>query len=206
MTGKRKTAIARVRMRLGTGQILVNGRPADEYFPREALVGMVNQPIEVASVGGRYDVIASIKGGGVSGQAGALRHGIARAIEKLDPSQRIALKRRRAAHPRRAQEGAQEVRPARGSRALPVLQALGRLLTSSPPAGIAPEPDERRLAGAKLTPLGPAGYKPQDRIFPPSALPNPRFSFIGFGARTPPRAPAVPGCLDDDRCRLGDSR
>jgi small subunit ribosomal protein S9 len=93
VTGKRKTAIARVRMRLGTGQILVNGRPADEYFPRDALVGLVNEPIEVASVGGRYDVIASVKGGGVAGQAGALRHGIARAIEKLDPSQRIPLKR-----------------------------------------------------------------------------------------------------------------
>jgi small subunit ribosomal protein S9 len=93
VTGKRKTAIARVRMRLGTGQILVNGRPANEYFPRDALIGLVNEPIEVASVGGRYDVIATVKGGGVSGQAGALRHGIARAIEKLDPSQRIALKR-----------------------------------------------------------------------------------------------------------------
>ncbi len=93
VTGKRKTAIARVRMRLGTGQILVNGRPVAEYFPREALIGLINQPIEVASVAGRYDVIASIKGGGLSGQAGALRHGIARAIEKLDPSQRIALKR-----------------------------------------------------------------------------------------------------------------
>ena len=93
VTGKRKTAIARVRMRLGTGQILVNGRPAAEYFPREALVGLVNQPIEVAGVGGRYDVIASLKGGGVAGQAGALRHGIARAIERLDPSQRVALKR-----------------------------------------------------------------------------------------------------------------
>jgi small subunit ribosomal protein S9 len=93
VTGKRKTAIARVRMRLGTGQILVNGRPVDEYFPREALISLINQPVEAASVAGRYDVIASIKGGGVSGQAGALRHGIARAIEKLDPSQRIALKR-----------------------------------------------------------------------------------------------------------------
>ena len=93
VTGKRKTAIARVKMRLGSGQILVNGRPAAEYFPREALVGLVHQPIEIASVGGRYDVIATVKGGGVAGQAGALRHGIARAIEKLDPSQRIALKR-----------------------------------------------------------------------------------------------------------------
>jgi small subunit ribosomal protein S9 len=93
VTGKRKTAVAKVRMRLGSGQILVNGKPPEEYFPRDALVGLVNQPIEVASVGGRYDVIASVKGGGVAGQAGALRHGISRAIEKLDPSQRIALKR-----------------------------------------------------------------------------------------------------------------
>jgi small subunit ribosomal protein S9 len=93
VTGRRKTAVARVKMRLGSGQILVNGKPAGEYFPREALVGLVNQPFEVASVAGRYDVIASIKGGGVAGQAGALRHGIARAIEKIDASQRVTLKR-----------------------------------------------------------------------------------------------------------------
>ncbi|MBW2393084.1 MAG: 30S ribosomal protein S9 [Deltaproteobacteria bacterium] len=76
-TGRRKTSVARVRVKLGVGTIIVNGRPLEEYFPRE----------------GQYDIIASIKGGGVSGQAGALRHSIARALEKLDPAQRPALKK-----------------------------------------------------------------------------------------------------------------
>ena len=86
-------------------------------------------------MGGRYDVIASIKGGGVSGQAGALRHGIARAIEKLDPSQRIALGERRAAHARRT---AQEVRSTRGSSALPVLPSAQGVAGKSTVAPRAP--------------------------------------------------------------------
>ena len=92
-TGKRKTSVARVRMKLGAGNVLVNGRPLDEYFPRESLVKRIQQPFEETNSVGRYDVVASIQGGGVSGQAGALRHGIARAIEKMDPLQRVKLKR-----------------------------------------------------------------------------------------------------------------
>jgi small subunit ribosomal protein S9 len=92
-TGRRKSSVARVRMRLGTGIVLVNGRPAAEYFPRESLVNLTNQPLELTGGMGRYDIIANVKGGGVSGQAGALRHGIARAVEKFDPGQRGALKR-----------------------------------------------------------------------------------------------------------------
>ena len=92
-TGKRKTAIARVRLRPGTGNVVVNGKAADDYFGRIADRLMVQQPFEASNLVGRYDVVAGLSGGGPSGQAGALRHGIARAIEKLDPSQRLVLKR-----------------------------------------------------------------------------------------------------------------
>lgn len=92
-TGKRKSSIARVRLMPGTGQIRVNGRDVDEYFPRDALRIMVRQPMNDTETLERYDILANIKGGGVCGQAGALRHGIARAIEKVDPGQRLTLKR-----------------------------------------------------------------------------------------------------------------
>ena len=92
-TGKRKSAIARVRLALGTGTITVNGRPMDAYFPREALQIMVRRPLELTESLDRYDIQATIRGGGMAGQAGALRHGIARALEKADTTQRAALKR-----------------------------------------------------------------------------------------------------------------
>jgi small subunit ribosomal protein S9 len=92
-TGKRKTAVARVRMKLGTGNILVNGRPLVEYFTRESLRIAVHQPLEATNCVGRYDFLANIQGGGPAGQAGALRHGIARALERFDPTLRPALKR-----------------------------------------------------------------------------------------------------------------
>ncbi len=92
-TGKRKTAVARVRMKPGTGNVIVNGKPMGEYFPREVLLMRINAPFETTSVEGRYDVIANIHGGGVSGQADALCHGIARALEKVDESLRVPLKR-----------------------------------------------------------------------------------------------------------------
>ena len=92
-TGKRKSAIARVRLKLGSGQVIVNGKPMDEYFPREGLQILVRTPFEKTESIGRYDIEATLTGGGVAGQAGALRHGISRAIEKLDPNQRGTLKR-----------------------------------------------------------------------------------------------------------------
>jgi small subunit ribosomal protein S9 len=93
-TGRRKTAVARVRLRPGTGQIIVNGRPMVEYFPREALHTRLHSPFEATGLEGRYDVLARVDGGGVAGQAEALRHGISRALEKLDEQLRPALKRR----------------------------------------------------------------------------------------------------------------
>ena len=92
-TGKRKTSVARVRMKLGSGNITVNGRTLEDYFPRESLVKGIQQAFEETNSVGRYDVAANIQGGGVSGQAGALRHGIARGLEKMDPLQRVNLKR-----------------------------------------------------------------------------------------------------------------
>ena len=92
-TGRRKSAIARVRLKPGSGNIVVNGRRAEEYFGSGMLLLKVNQPFEAVDGLGRYDVMASLVGGGVSGQAGALRHGIARALEKLDSGNRPKLKR-----------------------------------------------------------------------------------------------------------------
>ena len=92
-TGRRKSAVARVRMKPGSGQTIVNGRPMTEYFPREVLHMRIQNPFEVSANEGRWDVIATIHGGGVSGQADALRHGISRALEKSDENLRAALKR-----------------------------------------------------------------------------------------------------------------
>ncbi len=92
-TGKRKTAIARVRMKAGHGQILVNGKPAADYFSRETDQILLRKPLEATETTDSYDVVATIHGGGPSGQAGALLHGIARALEKADPTRRLVLKR-----------------------------------------------------------------------------------------------------------------
>ena len=93
-TGKRKTAIARVRLQLGGGHITVNGRTLEDYFPREASRMIIHQPLEVVNGVGRYDVKAHVGGGGLSGQADALRHGIARALEKFDETLRAPLKKK----------------------------------------------------------------------------------------------------------------
>jgi small subunit ribosomal protein S9 len=92
-TGRRKQAIARVRIRPGGGKIVVNGRPIEDYFPSETHRMVLSEPLESTSTKEVYDVDATIVGGGVSGQAGALRLGIARALVELDPEARITLKR-----------------------------------------------------------------------------------------------------------------
>jgi small subunit ribosomal protein S9 len=93
-TGKRKSAIARVILKPGEGSYTVNGRHLDEYFPRVRLQRMASQPLEAAGYHTRMDVVARIHGGGVSAQANALRHGIARALVEADPALRAELKRR----------------------------------------------------------------------------------------------------------------
>ena len=93
-TGKRKSAIARVILKPGEGSYTINGRHLDEYFPRVRLQRMATQPLEAAGYHTRMDVVARIHGGGVSAQANALRHGIARALVEADPALRAELKRR----------------------------------------------------------------------------------------------------------------
>ena len=93
-TGRRKEAIARVRIVPGSGRFSLNGRPIEDYFPRPALRMVVTEPLRLTNTADRYDVIASLVGGGMSGQAGALRHGIARALTEADPTLRVELKRK----------------------------------------------------------------------------------------------------------------
>jgi small subunit ribosomal protein S9 len=93
-TGKRKTAVARVILRPGTGQYSINGRTLDEFFPRATLQRTIRQPLETVGYDDRMDVVARMHGGGVSAQAGALRHGISRALLEADPNLRAELKRR----------------------------------------------------------------------------------------------------------------
>ena len=92
-TGRRKEAIARVRIAPGTGQWTINGRTLDQYFPNKVHQQIVNEPFVTLSVEGQFDVIARVAGGGTTGQAGALRLGIARALKFADPDNRPALKR-----------------------------------------------------------------------------------------------------------------
>jgi len=92
-TGKRKEAAARVQITEGTGRITVNGRDVDEYFRRPVLIMLIRQPLEVVDMVDRIDITASVKGGGLSGQAGAIRHGLSRALCGLDETMRTPLKR-----------------------------------------------------------------------------------------------------------------
>jgi small subunit ribosomal protein S9 len=93
-TGRRKEAVVRVRLLEGTGQFKLNDRPLEDYFPNPAHRRLVTEPLRVTNTLERYDILANLAGGGVSGQAGALRHGIARALVDLDPELRVELKKR----------------------------------------------------------------------------------------------------------------
>jgi small subunit ribosomal protein S9 len=93
-TGKRKTAIARVTLRPGSGTYVVNGRTLEEHFPRQTLQRNIRQPLETVGYQERMDVVARLQGGGISAQAGALRHGVSRALLEADPNLRGELKRR----------------------------------------------------------------------------------------------------------------
>jgi small subunit ribosomal protein S9 len=90
-TGRRKTSIARVMLQEGGGSLNINGKPPEEYFPTRAHVIMIQQPIEVSDSNGKYDITVNVKGGGFSGQAGAIRHGLARALVQADPDSKQAL-------------------------------------------------------------------------------------------------------------------
>ena len=92
-TGRRKNSIARVRMIPGEGKIVVNSRPFENYFSRESHRLIIMQPLELTKMGQKFDIYANVQGGGTSGQAGAVRLGIARALVKLDEGMKLALKK-----------------------------------------------------------------------------------------------------------------
>ncbi len=93
-TGRRKSSIARVRIYPGSGTITINGRDIDQYFGLETLKLIINQPFEVTGTMGKFDIVANVKGGGLSGQAGAIRHGVSRALLQADAeTYRAALKK-----------------------------------------------------------------------------------------------------------------
>jgi small subunit ribosomal protein S9 len=91
-TGKRKNAIARVWLKAGSGNIVVNNRPLDVYFGRPTSRMLIMQPFELTQTAGRYDLVVNVQGGGLSGQAGAIKHGISKALLAVDPSYRSTLK------------------------------------------------------------------------------------------------------------------
>lgn len=92
-TGRRKTAISRTWMKPGTGEIIINNRPVEEYFPVEATREVMIQPFKITNTLGSYDIKATVVGGGIAGQAGAVRHGITRALVSLNPDFRLTLKK-----------------------------------------------------------------------------------------------------------------
>ncbi len=92
-TGRRKKSVARVRLFPGTGNVTINGRDIDEYFGLETLKTIVRQPLDITGQLGKLDVVCKVAGGGVTGQAGAIRHGIARALLIVDENNRAALKK-----------------------------------------------------------------------------------------------------------------
>ena len=91
-TGKRKDAVARVWIKPGSGKVVVNGKDQDKYFARPVLQLILRQPFQVAGVEGEFDVVATVKGGGLTGQAGAVKHGISKALQLYEPSLRAPLK------------------------------------------------------------------------------------------------------------------
>ena len=92
-TGRRKTSVARVWIRPGTGRIIVNRRPFEDYFPRETLRMIIAQPFHVTNTVDQFDMLVNVGGGGPTGQAGAVRHGLSRALVRFDDKMRLALKK-----------------------------------------------------------------------------------------------------------------
>ena len=92
-TGRRKSSVARVRLYPGTGKITINNRDVDDYFGLETLKLIINQPFGVTNTQGKFDIVANVNGGGISGQAGAIRHGVSRALLLADDTYRPLLKK-----------------------------------------------------------------------------------------------------------------
>ena len=123
-TGKRKNAVARVWIKPGAGKIVVNAKDFSEYFARPVLQMLLKQPLQAADRLDQFDVMATVSGGGLSGQAGAVRHGISKALTYFEPELRPRAQEGRLPDPRQPRRRAQEVRPHESPPQLPVLQAL----------------------------------------------------------------------------------
>ncbi len=127
-TGKRKNAVARVWIKPGSGKILVNTKAVEVFFARPVLRMLIQQPLIAANRGGQYDVTCTVSGGGLSGQAGAVRHGLAKALTYFEPELRSALKRGGFLTRELARGRTQKVRPGKGAALVPVLEALAVLI------------------------------------------------------------------------------
>lgn len=124
-TGRRKKAIARVRLiPAGSGTIVINDRTFEDYFPQGTLQYIVKQPLVLLEAENKYDVFVNVIGGGYTGQAGAIRLGIARALLEAEPDSRPALKKEGLPYPRSPREGKKEVRPQEGAPRSSVLQEI----------------------------------------------------------------------------------
>ena len=139
-TGRRKSSVARVFIKKGTGQILVNGRPVEQYFGRQTSIMVVRQPLLLTANDAAFDVKVNVHGGGETGQAGAVRHGITRALIDYDAALKPRAQPGRLRHARRARGRAQEGRPARRPPPQAVQQALiaGLAARKPPPGGFLP--------------------------------------------------------------------
>ena len=135
-TGRRKTSVARVFLKRGTGKIVVNGKPLDEYFARETGRMVVRQPLELTKTCTSFDIKVNVDGGGESGQAGAVRHGITRALIDYDAALKPSLSKRGPGHARCARGRAQEGRLPQGATSQAVLEALIRRIHPAPPSAL----------------------------------------------------------------------
>ena len=127
-TGRRKTAVARVFMKTGSGKFIVNDKPVDEFFSRETGRMVVRQPLELTEHVATFDIMVNVTGGGESGQAGAVRHGITRALMEYNAELKPVSVQGRFRYPRCARSGAQEGRLPQGASPQAVLEALSRFL------------------------------------------------------------------------------
>ena len=192
-TGRRKKSVARVRLYPGNGEITINGRSIDEYFGLETLKLIVNQPFGVTGTVGKFDIVATVSGGGISGQAGAIRHGVARALNAADAEYRPALKAAGflTRDPRMKERKKYGLKAARRS---PVLQEISFRLARTPsPGGF--------LRGFSVACVHTYGNFTRRKNYPRgSAIPRGGLLLCRYGPSAINRK--LPFCIASGRCTL----
>ena len=159
-TGRRKDAISRVWVKRGTGKITVNGKAIETYFARPVLRMLVQQPLVTANRATQFDVECTVTGGGLSGQAGAVRHGLSRAMTYFEPELRRRAQEGRLPDPRQPRGRAQEVWPGQGPPQLPVLEALSAAASADAIRGIC-----ERSQVPFFVSLQPVAFRPVRRVW-----------------------------------------